>query len=105
MWFFFCRFLSEYAIGLYLIFVVTISLPMQGCQLEVVWNSIQISTRRKSGTLSEKTDTNHSLLSLDGFTDSEGNVIDFVVDEVVDVAEIVVHAVMMVDGLKAILPL
>jgi hypothetical protein len=57
------------------------------------------------GRYLKKTDTNHSLLSLDGFTDSEGNVIDFVVDEVVDVAEIVVHAVMMVDGLKAILPL
>ena len=50
--------------------------------------------------LSEKLDTNHSLLSLEGFTDSEGNVIDFVVDEAVDVAETVVRAV-MVDRQKA----
>ena len=35
------------------------------------------------------------LLSLDVFTDSEGNVIDFIVDEAVDVAETVVHAVMV----------
>ena len=38
------------------------------------------------------------------FTDSEGNVLDFVVDEAVDVAETVVHAVMM-DRLKATLSL
>ena len=29
----------------------------------------------------QKLDTNHSLLSLSGFTDSEGNVLDFIVDE------------------------
>jgi len=52
----------------------------------------------------QKLDTNHSLLSLSGFTDSEGNVLDFIVDEAVDVAETVVHAV-MVDRLKAALPL
>ncbi len=52
----------------------------------------------------KKLDTNHSLLSLEGFTDSEGNVIDFVIDEAVDVAETVVRAV-MVDRLKAALPL
>ncbi|RKI37534.1 sigma-70 family RNA polymerase sigma factor [bacterium D16-51] len=52
----------------------------------------------------QKLDTNHSLLSLEGFTDSEGNVLDFIVDEAVDVAETVVHAV-MVDRLKAALPL
>ena len=49
-------------------------------------------------------DTNHSLLSLSGFTDSEGNVLDFIVDEVVDFAETVVRAV-MADRLKAALPL
>ncbi|WP_301553869.1 sigma-70 family RNA polymerase sigma factor, partial [Clostridioides difficile] len=38
------------------------------------------------------------------FTDSEGNVLDFVIDETVDVAETVVHAV-MVDSLKAALSL
>ncbi len=63
-------------------------IPVQGCLLEVV----------------RKLDTNHSLLSLEGFTDSEGNVLDFVIDETVDVAETVVHAV-MVDRLKAALHL
>ena len=43
----------------------------------------------------QKLDANHKLLSLEGFTDSEGNVIDFIVDEAVDVAETVVHAVMV----------
>ena len=52
----------------------------------------------------KKLDTNHKLLSLERFTDSEGNVIDFIIDEAVDVAETVVHAV-MVDRLKAALPL
>ena len=52
----------------------------------------------------KKLDTNHKLLSLEGFTDSEGNVLDFVVDEAVDVAETVAHAV-IVDRLKAALPL
>ena len=52
----------------------------------------------------KKLDTNHSLLSLEGFTDSEGNVLDFIIDETVDVAETVVHAVMM-DRLKAALSL
>ena len=36
----------------------------------------------------------NGLLSLDGFTDSEGNVIDFIVDEAVDVIESAVHVVM-----------
>ncbi len=54
--------------------------------------------------LSKKLDTNHKLLSLEGFTDSEGNMLDFIVDEAVDVAEAVVRAV-MVDRLKAALPL
>ena len=40
---------------------------------------------------------------MEGFTDSEGNALDFVIDETVDVAETVVHAV-MVDRLKAALP-
>ena len=52
----------------------------------------------------KKLDINYSLLSLEGFTDSEGNVLDFVVDEAVDVAETVVRAV-MADRLKAALPL
>ena len=52
----------------------------------------------------KKLDINYSLLSLEGFTDSEGNILDFIVDEAVDVAETVVRAV-MVDKLKAALPL
>ena len=52
----------------------------------------------------KKLDINYSLLSLEGFTDSEGNILDFIVDEAVDVAETVVRAV-MVDRLKAALPL
>ena len=40
---------------------------------------------------------------MDGFTDSEGNVLDFVVDEAVDVVETVVYVV-MVERLKAALP-
>ena len=52
----------------------------------------------------KKLDTKNSLLSLEGFTDSEGNVLDFIVDEAVDVSETVIHAV-MVDRLKAVLPL
>lgn len=49
-------------------------------------------------------DTKNRLLSLDGFTDSEGNPLDFITDEAVDIAETVVNAV-MVDRLKAALPL
>ncbi len=56
-------------------------------------NSTQSFTRIKN-----------SLLSLEGFTDGEGNVIDFIADEAVDVVETVVHAVMM-DRLKVALSL
>ena len=35
----------------------------------------------------KKMDTNHKLLSLEGFTDSEGNMLDLIVDEAVDAAE------------------
>ncbi len=52
----------------------------------------------------QKLDTKNRLLSLDGFTDSEGNPLDFITDEAVDIAETVVNAV-MVDRLKAALPL
>ena len=54
--------------------------------------------------LSEKTGHEPHAALIEGFTDSEGNVIDFVVDETVDVAETVVHAA-MVDRMKAALPL
>ena len=76
---------------------------VQGCLLEVVREQYADFYKDKERwRYLKKLDTNHSLLSLEGFTDSEGNVIDFVVDEVVDVAETVVRAV-MVDRLKAAL--
>ena len=78
-------------------------IPVQGCLLEVVREQYTDFYRDKERwRYLKKLDTNHSLLSLEGFTDSEGNVLDFLVDEAVDVAETVVHEV-MVDRLKAAL--
>ena len=78
-------------------------IPVQGCLLEVVREQYTDFYRDKERwRYLQKLDTNHSLLSLEGFTDSEGSVLDFVVDEAVDVAETVVHA-LMVDRLKAAL--
>lgn len=80
-------------------------IPVQGCLLEVVREQYTDFYREKERwRYLKKLDTEHSLLSLDGFTDNEGNVIDFIVDEAVDIAETVVRAV-MVDRLKAALPL
>ncbi len=80
-------------------------IPVQGCLLEVVREQYADFYKEKERwRYLKKLDTNHSLLSLEGFTDSEGNALDFVIDEAVDVAETVVHAV-MVDRLKAALPL
>ena len=80
-------------------------IPVQGCLLEVVREQYADFYKEKERwRYLKKLDTNHSLLSLEGFTDSEGNVLDFVIDETVDVAETVVHAV-MVDRLKAALHL
>lgn len=80
-------------------------IPVQGCLLEVVREQYADFYKDKERwRYLKKLDTKHSLLSLEGFTDSEGTVIDFVVDEAADVAETVVHAV-MVDRLKAALPL
>ena len=80
-------------------------IPVQGCLLEVVREQYTDFYRDKERwRYLKKLDTNHKLLSLEGFTDSEGNVLDFIVDEVVDVAETVVHAV-MVDRLKTALRL
>ena len=80
-------------------------IPVQGCLLEVVREQYADFYKEKERwRYLQKLDTNHKLLSLEGFTDSEGNVLDFVVDEAVDVAETVVNAV-MVDRLKAALPL
>jgi RNA polymerase sigma factor (sigma-70 family) len=80
-------------------------IPVQGCLLEVVREQYADFYKDKERwRYLQKLDTNHKLLSLEGFTDSEGNVLDFVIDETVDVAETVVRAV-MVDRLKAALPL
>ena len=80
-------------------------IPVQGCLLEVVREQYADFYKEKERwRYLKKLDTNHSLLSLEGFTDSEGNALDFVIDEAVDVAETVVRAV-MVDRLKAALPL
>ena len=80
-------------------------IPVQGCLLEVVREQYADFYKDKERwRYLKKLDTNHSLLSLEGFTDSEGNVLDFIIDETVDVAEIVVRAV-MVDRLKVALPL
>ena len=43
----------------------------------------------------KKLDSKNRLLFLDGFTDSEGNALDFITDEAVDIAETVVNAVMV----------
>ena len=78
-------------------------IPVQGCLLEVVREQYTDFYRDKERwRYLQKLDTNHSLLSLEGFTDSEGNALDFLVDETVDIAETVVNAV-MVDRLKAAL--
>ena len=74
--------------------------PVQGCLLEVVREQYADFYKEKERwRYLKKLDTNYKLLSLEGFTDSEGNVLDFVVDEAVDIAETVVHAV-MVDRMK-----
>ena len=75
-------------------------IPVQGCLLEVVREQYADFYKEKERwRYLQKLDTNHKLLSLEGFTDSEGNVLDFVVDEAVDIAETVVHAA-MVDRMK-----
>ena len=80
-------------------------IPVQGCLLEVVREQYTDFYRDKERwRYLQKLDTKNSLVSLDGFTDSEGNALDFLVDETVDIAETVVHA-LMVDRLKAALPL
>jgi len=80
-------------------------IPIQGCLLEVVREQYTDFYRDKERwRYLQKLDTKNSLLSLDGFTDSEGNPLDFIADEAADIAETVVNAV-MVDRLKAALPL
>ena len=80
-------------------------IPVQGCLLEVVWEQYADFYKDKERwRYLKKLDTKNGLLSLEGFTDSEGNVIDFIVDEAVDISESVVHAV-MADRLKTALSL
>ena len=70
-------------------------IPVQGCLLEVVREQYADFYKDKERWhYLKKLDTQNGLLSLDGFTDSEDNVIDFIVDEAVDVTESAVHAVM-----------
>ncbi len=80
-------------------------IPVQGCLLEVVREQYADFYKDKERwRYLKKLDTNHNLLSLEGFTDSGGSVLDFVVDEAVDIEETVIHAV-MVDRLRAALSL
>ena len=80
-------------------------IPVQGCLLEVVREQYTDFYRNKERwRYLKKLDTKNSLLSLDGFVDDEGNALDFIADEAVDIAETVVNAV-MVDRLKAALSL
>ena len=69
-------------------------IPIQGCLLEVVREQYTDFYRDKERwRYLQKLDTKNRLLSLDGFTDSEGNPLDFITDEAVDIAETVVNAV------------
>ena len=80
-------------------------IPVQGCLLEVVREQYADFYKDKERwRYLKKLDTKNGLLSLDGFTDSEGNVIDFIVDEAVDVIESAVHVV-MAERLKTALSL
>lgn len=67
-------------------------IPIQGCLLEVVREQYTDFYRDKERwRYLQKLDTKNRLLSLDGFTDSEGNPLDFITDEAVDIAETVVN--------------
>ena len=75
-------------------------IPVQGCLLEVVREQYADFYRdRERWRYLQKLDARNSLLSLDGFTDSEGNPLDFIADEAADIAETVVNQVLVtVDG-------
>ena len=80
-------------------------IPVQGCLLEVVREQyVDFYKDKERWRYLEKLDTKNGLLSLDSFTDSEGNVLDFIVDEAVDISESVVDTVME-DRLKTALSL
>ena len=78
-------------------------IPVQGCLLEVMREQYADFYREKERwRYLKKLDTQNGLLSLDGFVDDEGYPLDFIADEAADVAQTVIHAV-MVDRLKAAL--
>ena len=78
-------------------------IPIQGGLLEVVREQYTDFYRDKERwRYLQKLDVKNGLLSLEGFTDDEGNALDFVVDETVDIAETVANA-LMVDRLNAAL--
>ena len=80
-------------------------IPVQGWLLEVMREQYTDFYRDKERwCYLQKLDTKNNLISLDGFMDSEGNALDFIVDEMVDVAENVVH-MLMVDRLRVALHL
>ncbi len=57
-------------------------IPVQGCLLEVMREQYADFYKDKERwRYLKKLDINHSLLSLEGFADSGGNMIDFIVDE------------------------
>ncbi len=57
-------------------------IPIQGCLVEVVREQyVDFYRDKERWRYLKKLDVNHGLLSLEGFTDSEGNVPDFIVDE------------------------
>ena len=62
---------------------------------EYIQNQLREDLEKERWRYLKKLDTNHSLLSLEGFTDSEGNVLDFIVDEAVEIEETVINAVML----------
>ena len=63
-------------------------IPVQGCLLEVVREQYTDFYRDKERwRYLQKLDAKNSLLSLDGFIDSEGNPLDFIADEAADIAE------------------
>ena len=78
-------------------------IPIQGCLLEVVREEYADFYRDKERwRYLQKLDTKNNLISLDIFTDGEGDPLDFIADEAVDIEETVVNAV-MADRLKAAL--
>ena len=77
-------------------------IPVQGCLIEVVREQYTDFYRDKERwRYLQKLDAKNSLLSLDGFVDSEGNALDFIA-ETAGVEETVIHS-MMLDRLNAAL--